>query len=433
MKLDRSATIRDAGLHVVKTIAGDLEPITQLASFVYSSDPLADTVSAIRRLSSLHPTTEQSWNVRPLHNDDLQGVAELARIVYGEDALTDVSYLDWKYYRNPSGKTIGVVCECQDRIVGFNAIIPQVFKIGSSTWRVGWGGDLMVHPEFRRQGMFVALVRSNLEWAALTGTPKDVAFVYGTRDLKSPTIRGLLKYFEYSNPGRLTVLRKYLRVLSSIEALSVFPAPTPKGLMRYVGSLTELVSSVVIGNLSSWITHSMERIAHSQAGEMIQVRKMDRLVFGEEFDRLWEEVKDTLPVAVVKNMAYLNWRYANPAAHYVGFRADDRGVLRGYAVLAYMVEGKLKTGSVMDLLAANSELAAKLVEECMRCAEQDQAHIFKMWETKETKTFAKQLGLRKTRRKQPLVMRVFDPKLPLDLVGSLANWCVNFGDTEDWV
>jgi GNAT superfamily N-acetyltransferase len=366
--------------------------------------------------------------MRPLRNDDLQRVAELAQAVYGGDALTNVSYLDWKFNRNPSGKAIVVVCECQDRIIGIIALVPQVLKIGSSTWLGSWGSDLMVDPQFRRQGIFLALMRSVFERGN-----KEVAFVYGTRDLKSPTVRGLMKYYEYRYLCDVTVLRKYLRVLSSIEALWVFPRPTPTSLVRYVASLTQLVSSVVIGNLSSLINYPMRFHNPSKAGEAILVGKMDRLVFGKEFDGLWEEVKDSFTIAVVKNNAYLNWRYANPAAHYVGFRADDRGVLRGYAVLAYTMEGKLKTASVVDLVAASSEIASKLMEECVRSAKQDQAHVIKMWETKETGTFARQLGLSKAWRKQPLLMRIHDSKLPKDVVGSIANWYVNIGDTEDWM
>ena len=62
-------------------------------------------------MSSVQTTIKPSWKVRPLRDDDLQGVAELAELVYREDPLTNVSYLDWKFNRNPSGKAIAAVCE----------------------------------------------------------------------------------------------------------------------------------------------------------------------------------------------------------------------------------------------------------------------------------------------------------------------------------
>ena len=102
-------------------------------------------------------------------------------------------------------------------------------------------------------------------------------------------------------------------------------------------------------------------------------------------------------------------------------------------MLAYGVIGKLKTAWLVDLLAVNSEVAAKLLEERLRSAKQDQLDMFKMWETKQTSAFARQLGLRRASRKPTLVMSVQDSRLPMDLAGNIANWCVNFGDTEDWI
>jgi GNAT superfamily N-acetyltransferase len=364
--------------------------------------------------------------VRPLRDDDLQRVAELAKVVYGSDALTNVSYLDWKFNRNPSGKAIVAVCECQDRVIGITALFPQVFKSGSSTWRGACGGDLMVDPQFRRQGIFIALVRSLFDWVA-----EDIAFVYGVRSLKSSTVGGLFKYFEYVNIGDVNTLTKYLRVLSSIRALSFSLRPTLTSLRWYLGSMRELISVVVICSLSSLIVHSMNGRIPSEGGDVILISEMDRLVFGEEFNRLWEEVKDSLPITVVKNSAYLNWRYANPAGRYVGFRACVNGVLRGYAILVYAVRGKLKTAMIMDILAANSDIAAKLVDKCMRRAKQDQAHIFKMWETKETRIFPEHPVLRRAWHKEPLVMHVLDSQLPRELVDNIANWCVSSADTKD--
>jgi len=375
-------------------------------------------------LSIPQPAINPLWKVRPLRNDDLNGVAELARAVYGKSALTDVSYLDWKFNRNPSGKAIVAVCDCQGQIIGVAGLFPQTFKIGSSVWRGAWGGDVMVHPQFRRHGIFIAVMGAVFEWAA-----RDVAFAYTTRSRKSPPIRGVFKYFEIITPGGIFARTKCIRILPTIGALSVSLEPTLTSLMQHAGTIRELISFAPVENL----TNNSGFPAPFSRDESIRVRKLDSLVFGEEFENLWEEVKDSLPIAVVKDRTYLNWRYANPTGSYIGFRAEKNGALCGYALLAFTMRRRLKTAWVAELLAVNPEVAIELVEACLECARQEHAHIFKMWETKETRALAGRLGFKKTWHKEPIIVHVLDSKLPKNLVGNIDNWCINFGDTEDWM
>jgi len=381
-------------------------------------------------LSSREPTTKASWEIRSFREDDLPRLVELARIVYGDQhALTNVAYLDWKYTKNPSGKAVAAVCEQRGQIIGFTALIPQEFEINHATWCFAWGGDLMVHPQFRRQGVFVAMVQSVFRWSE-----GKISLVYGARELGSPTLRGLFKHFDYVNAGKVITVKKYLRTFSAIRHLWFYPKPALRNLVRYLASVADLISSVLISYIISLIDHAMGlQKKFSGKDQVIQVNEMNRLVFGEEFDSLWEDVGDSLPICVVKTKEYLNWRYANPTATYIGFRADRDGVLSGFAVLAYTIQRRLKTAWLVDLLAANPDSAARLVEECLRRARRDQAHIFKMYDMTLTKNFARSFGLLKTWYKRSLAVYIADPRIPKDLLSDIANWHVTVADIEDWI
>jgi len=80
----------------------------------------------------------------------------------------------------------------------------------------------------------------------------------------------------------------------------------------------------------------------------------ERESFGKEFDEFYEDARKGFLVSVVRDSAYLNWRYLKkPEEKYriLTLRTEDR--LRGYIVLKLGSIRNLRTGLVMDLLTRN--------------------------------------------------------------------------------
>lgn len=72
--------------------------------------------------------------------------------------------------------------------------------------------------------------------------------------------------------------------------------------------------------------------------------------FGDEFDALWRSIEPNPGVAVVKDAAYLNWRYVQcPAASYHRIAARCGGELAGYIV--WRDRGPNDDGYVLELAA----------------------------------------------------------------------------------
>jgi hypothetical protein len=72
--------------------------------------------------------------------------------------------------------------------------------------------------------------------------------------------------------------------------------------------------------------------------------------FGAEFDALWRSIEPARGVAVVKDAAYLNWRYVRcPAASYHRVAARRDGELVGYIV--WRDHGPNDDGYVLELAA----------------------------------------------------------------------------------
>jgi GNAT superfamily N-acetyltransferase len=112
-------------------------------------------------------------------NEPLELLAELAEATYGKDEpLANVRYLDWKFRKNPYG-TIVELCEADHQALGCGALVKVPMKISNTVLQGAMGGDIMVHPDYRHQGIFVGLAQEGFKLAS------DIALTYATRDLRS--------------------------------------------------------------------------------------------------------------------------------------------------------------------------------------------------------------------------------------------------------
>jgi len=358
----------------------------------------------------------------------------LASKVYRENNLADIGYLRWKYEGNPYG-VITSVCDNGGQVVGFNALILVPMKVSDSEVRSAIGGDSMVHPEFRRQGIFVATTR-HLEDQCHAGAKENVYMIYGTQSLKSATVQGITKHLAYRHIGDIVILKQYFSPIFVLTHLrSHYPTLTLRNPVKYLGALTEVVSTTLFGYLGS-LVDLLGGSIRPQEDRHPQVREIAPLTFGDEFDDLWQRIQQTMPVAIIKRSAYLNWRYNNPKSTYIGFRADRDGELQGFCLLSYITKEELKTAWVLDLVGTNPETEADLIRQASRRAKRDGAHILILWRTNHMQSFLPRfrLGLGKSWRNHPLVIHTLDhtSKTPEDIVGDISNWYVTVADTEDW-
>jgi GNAT superfamily N-acetyltransferase len=362
-----------------------------------------------------------------LTSEDFRPVTELAHGVYPNGgSSSDPAYLNWKYRENPQGAYMAV-CEDEGQIIGFQALTPILVKVNHVLSRWAWGGDLMVHPQFRRQGIFLAMKRCTHQEAK-----GDISVVFATGSLKTPTARGVLKHLGYEHLGDIPRLKRYISLLSALHSLSIQGKITVTSLCNYLGSIAELFSITLLGDLLNNFSRRELNHIHDEE-EQIHLREIKPLRFGAEFDELWNEVNESLPIAVVRSKEYLNWRYANPCATYVGFRADKDGALCGYSIIAYETSGKLKIAWVADLLAKKPTIASMLLRICLQRAKQDNAHVVIMYDNGEAECLPRNLKLVRAWSKTPMIVRFDDPQLPKDLVRDVNNWYVTVGDTDDWI
>ena len=121
--------------------------------------------------------TPRTWFIRPLREGDEAAILDLARVVFLEQPSDrfSIEYWNWEFKDNSSGAAQIWVAEDNGRIVGHYAIVPRWFQVGPVVRTGSIVVDVMTHPDYRKQGMFVEIGRESLSGAGSAG----IEFSYG--------------------------------------------------------------------------------------------------------------------------------------------------------------------------------------------------------------------------------------------------------------
>lgn len=128
--------------------------------------------------------TDPSISVRPYVDADLDAVLDLLRASLGETPVLKRTpeLFAWKHLANPFGRSIILVAEADERIVGLRAFMRWELKDPrGETLRCVRAVDTATHPDYQRRGIFRRLTLAALEAARSDG----VAMVFNTPNPKS--------------------------------------------------------------------------------------------------------------------------------------------------------------------------------------------------------------------------------------------------------
>ncbi|MGH8872893.1 MAG: GNAT family N-acetyltransferase [Acidimicrobiia bacterium] len=121
---------------------------------------------------------------RVLEDHDVAGVLDLLRAALGEPPLLERTprLFAWKHFDNPFGRSIAILAEAGDRIVGLRTFMRwDLTAVDGSTIRCVRAVDTATHPDFHRRGIFRRLTEEGLELAVAQG----IDLVFNTPNEKS--------------------------------------------------------------------------------------------------------------------------------------------------------------------------------------------------------------------------------------------------------
>ncbi len=120
---------------------------------------------------------DQTISVRTFVDEDLEPVLDLLRASLGETAVLQRTpeLFRWKHIINPFGRSIILVAEADNRIVGLRAFMRwELTTPNGTTLRCVRAVDTATHPEYQRRGIFRQLTLAALAEATADGV--DMVF-----------------------------------------------------------------------------------------------------------------------------------------------------------------------------------------------------------------------------------------------------------------
>jgi GNAT superfamily N-acetyltransferase len=279
-------------------------------------------------------------NIRDGDERDSGAILSLRRLVFGEfeaDKLRP-DFWNWEFMDGPDGKAFIYMAEEDGKLAGHFADIPRQFSVNGETVLGTQSLDLMVHPDYRRRGIFAEMG----SYAARRVRKEKGLFMTGF-PIRKETIAGLIK-IGWETIGELPVLVYPLQFRGIIDRYVHF---FPFSLL--LGGIARGVYSILWGR---------ERRRGDQEIQLEEVTQLD-----EKFDRFWEKASASYSILGVRDRAFLSWRYfKHPVRTYTLFRALENGEMVGYLILRKVDLLHFNSTVIVDVLALGEKSLIPLIE-----------------------------------------------------------------------
>jgi GNAT superfamily N-acetyltransferase len=266
-----------------------------------------------------------NWKIRPYQAGDETQILKLRRIVFGDldPVRLKKSTWQWQFRDNPAGPAFCFIAEAEGAIVGQYAAISTRFLIEEKEALLAFSCDTMIHPDYRRQGVFLAL--ANALYDIMT-KHHGITTVWGFPNNQS--LPGFRQRLGWRMRPNMPLLVMPIRPLSMVcRALPLLKRPGKKHQITRASGVNFKFSIKLTG---------------------LQIDPIHK--FDETFDDLWQTHCARAPVMQIRDSRYLQWRYlAVSEFDYRPFAIRYNGRLTGYMVLRMMaVKGHL-FGALVDL------------------------------------------------------------------------------------
>lgn len=345
--------------------------------------------------------SERSWSTRRYQPGDEHDLLALFNRIFGRQR--SLEHWQWQFARNPyAPPTIIVARRRSDGLLaGSHVVMPIALLAGGEKVLAAHTLDLVVHEDFRRQGLFETTARECFAWCLERGMRAVISF---PNDQSYPGFVRTLGWSRILDPTRWDLRIGCSRALGA-SLIRRRLAALPDGVWRTVGRLR-------LAAPGAW----SERLTNTVPPEV---------------DALWTECARELQVSLWKDREYLAWRYdANPDHRFehIGLWTGER--LRALAV----VHADRERIMICDWLAPRTEgpaLARALVAAVCRDALARGADRVSFLGADDGR-FS---GAFRDFRSRPAPESVLtgrgleDGRLD-ELVRDGSNWCLTYGDAD---
>ena len=355
------------------------------------------------------------WSVRAYSKGDENGIFELWKAVHGESPDIDewMEWWKWKYVDNPAGAPRIWLADHNGKIVGQYPLMPITMKIEGETITGSQMVDLMVHPKYRRQGMFLSLAQKAFDECGKNGLHISYGF---------PNVSA---YGGHLKSGWFDVCP----IQTMIKPLNVKSILEKQIANNFLLKLSTVVSTLII-NL-------FYKAKQPPKVDGLKIKKIS--FFDNNINRLWEKISKDYDVIAMRDKNYLNWRYVDsPNSNYTIYVAEKNGEMCGYMVLGCGEQWGLLFGYMVDFVVPlnKSKVAHCLVSKAIEKFNDDKVDLifYQMIGNNMYRKIFRRNGFifsRYISRRFRFIARVNTDKISEASIGDYKRWFVQQGDSDN--
>ena len=262
--------------------------------------------------------------------EDVDRILEINQLEYGpSDVLVTREDFAWRYEQNPAGRAVvAVIRDSLGEVVGFIWVVPLRLRLQGRDCPAATGTNLLIHPQHRNGFAYAKLIRRFERVFEENSIPVHFSFVS----------EGAYQRQRRGRPQTVSTIPLLLRPLN-VETLAQthFTNRWQRFLISGAGRL-----------LAHFLFH------RKSAASLSDIAIQSVAQFGDDFDEFWRQSADRYPVMVIRDRAFLAWRFAGVSGREYRIlvaRAEER--MLGYVVLRCALIRGLPMGLIMDFLVAS--------------------------------------------------------------------------------
>ncbi len=277
--------------------------------------------------------SQRPWELARATEADLAKVRELTWQEYGPHSLAHPDYWRWLTRDNPAGPASAWMAKANDEVIGALMMVPMQAKVGNRQVLAYLSMNAVVRPDFRRQGVASTLG----PWAVQDASKMGAAFKFCA---PGPDVMGIWRKSDYEVVGPASPLM--LKPLD-MEAMLAYRGIKSRPVHWLAGAGYKLISPFL---RRRWFNRPDPNLA---IGEVTS--------FDERFDHFWERVRHKYHTLVVRDAAFLQWRYKDVPLKSARCWAatDGEGEIVAYIAFRSGDLVEFAVGMILDLLIEPSE------------------------------------------------------------------------------
>lgn len=299
-----------------------------------------------------------SWYVDEVKSADSEQLGALTNVLYKMwKRAGDYEYYQWKLYKGNRPNPIGIVARANKNVVGYQASCHRLFRFGEKQFWATELGDSMVHPDYRRQGI----------WETLTARVIKCGL-----NQKYYPIYGFPNQLSYKGYTKKLSMNHFLSIWRLVYPLKLKAAKLESNYIMILLSSFIIVLLIAVRAIRGCVFHSSKNVF---------VEKVDNI--DQWVDELWEEEFIHNEIGVVKSASYMRWRFdENPDEYRIYKASGNNGKPLGILVTKIREMEKDKVfGFIADIMIPSRKfnISRSLLDRAIKDFTDDKVVLVDAW------------------------------------------------------